>query len=133
MGIRCVQIIVVYQKEILVLEEKTMNQTKISLPLGIIEPGESNLQAAIRNCYEETGIVVTQRDLIKELKDYMLQKNDIVTYVKPLVFRICDKQTPEIMNEKISHIYYMRISHFKEKCKYNKELNLIGDTIKFLE
>lgn len=132
MEIKCVQIIVIYQNEILVLEEKTMNANKISLPIGIIEPGESNLQSAIRNCYEETGIVVTQRDFVKDLKAYVIQKNDISTTINPLVFRLLDKQKPEIMNDKVSRIYYMRISQFKEKFKNNKEFNLIEESIKYL-
>lgn len=133
MEIRCVQIIIIYQKEILVLEEETKNKTKITLPLGIIHPGESNLQSAIRSCYEETGIIVTQKDLVKDLNAYTIYKSDVTTTIKPLVFRLYDKQMPVLMSEKISRIYYMRISQFKEKCKYNKELNMIEESIKFLE
>ena len=132
MEIKCVQIIVIYQNEILVLEEKTMNTNKISLPIGIIEPGESNLQSAIRNCYEETGVIITQRDFIKKLKTYVIQKNDICTTINPLVFRLLDKQKPEIMDDRVSRIYYMRISQFKEKFKNNKECNLIEESIKYL-
>ena len=132
MEIKCVQIILLYQNEILVLEEKTMNKTKIALPIGIINPGESYLQASIRNCYEKTGIIVTQKDLTKEFDVYTLQKNDVITRVKPLVFRLFDKQLPTIMDDKISRIYYMTINQFKEKCKYNKELNQIEESIKFL-
>lgn len=133
MEIRCVQIIIVYQNEILVLEENTKNKIKITLPLGIVEPGESNLQSAIRSCYEETGIIITQKDQVKDLSAYTIEKNGVMTTIKPLVFRLNDRQHPVIMNDRISRIYYMRISQFKEKCKYNKELNAIEESIKFLE
>ncbi len=134
MEIKLVQIITIFEKEILVIEEKTINKTRISFPIGEIKLGENNLQSAIRVCYETTGVIVTQKDLVRELEEYSLSQTDIIAKVKPLVFCLHDKQKPEIMDkDKIAKIYYMKISHFKEKCEIENEKKLLEQSLNYLK
>lgn len=37
---------------------------KWDIPKGHVEPGETNIQAAIRECQEETGFIVSENDLV---------------------------------------------------------------------
>ena len=50
-----VMAIVIYHHEILYIKELIYGMPKFSLPKGHIEDGETKIECAIRECYEETS------------------------------------------------------------------------------
>lgn len=120
--------IVLYQEEVLLVDMMHNNTIRTCFPIKEREIGESKLQAAIRICYELTGVIVTQNDYVNELKSRPLKakigNNEVSNgTIYALVFRIKDKQKIEMLDSSIKQAYFMRLSQLSDK-KITK--NLIG-------
>ena len=61
------------------------NTAKWDIPKGGVDVGESFLQAAVRELYEETGIEASDSDLIPLGKFEYTAKKDLVLYVLPVM------------------------------------------------
>lgn len=55
---------IIIQKNGLFLLGHCTEQTNWDIPKGRMEPGESTIQTAIRECQEETGVIVSEKDLV---------------------------------------------------------------------
>lgn len=56
--------------KILSTNEVIYEKEALSLPKGHKEENETLIETAIRECFEETNIVVTKEDFIRELTPY---------------------------------------------------------------
>ncbi len=54
---------------------------------GIVETGETPLEAAIREVREETGIALNQGDMIRKGMPIMVRERDVIWRVHPFLFR----------------------------------------------
>ncbi len=61
---------------VLMTKELIYGKEKVSLPKGHIEKGETKLEAAIRECYEETGILLDTGDFRQEFKPFSADFTD---------------------------------------------------------
>lgn len=124
--------VVQYQNKILYTIELIYGVKRISLPKGHIENNETKLECAIRECYEETGVVLTKDDFVKELPSYQyefnnLYNNDVLTHktIYPLLFKINELRKPQIKEENILHADYMNIDQLIPICFYPSVSNLL--------
>lgn len=130
---RSAMAIVVSNDEVLYTIEDIYGKCVLSLPKGHIEKGESRIDTAIRECQEETGIVLSKDDFVKEGTPYSYRFVDNYTLVKkiiyPVLFRQDHKGAP-IYNEKdIKEIGYMKIHTFYNKCDYENVRCMLMDIL----
>lgn len=83
------------------------HQGEVSFPGGAVEPGESHLGAALRESFEETGLVADHVELIGELDH--LQTYTSRSYIVPFVGAL--SQRPELVAnpgevDKILHVSF---------------------------
>ena len=65
--------VVVCNGKILATTEDIYGRTVLSLPKGHNEQGETLIQTAIRECFEETNVVLTEENLVRALSPYSYQ------------------------------------------------------------
>lgn len=59
--------VVLLDDKILTTKELIYGKEVVSLPKGHVEPHEELVDTAIRECFEETNIVITKNDLVQQL------------------------------------------------------------------
>ena len=116
--------IVFYQNMILSMVEEVYNRPTLSLPKGHVEPGESKIDAAIRECFEETNEVITSDNYIGELKPFEItfinHFNKLVKKtIYPIIFRVSKMGSLVSKEERIRKIKYLPIGEFLLKCTYD--------------
>lgn len=122
--------IVKYEDEILTTTEQIYGKLVLSLPKGHIETGETIVDAAIRECIEETGIALTPKQVVQQLDRFdiifinhhlqLVQKR-----IYPVVFEITQKLCPKPTEERIEKAEFMRKSDFLNTCTYENIRTLI--------
>ena len=82
-----------------------------AFPGGRIDPGESPLEAAMRETQEEVGVALTEDHLIGRLDDYTTRSGYVMS---PFVFWLDNDQEPDANPDEVASIH--RIS-FRELCR----------------
>ena len=116
--------VVVCCGKVLVTVEDIYGKSVLSLPKGHVEQGETALDAAIRECFEETGVKLSEQHAEKVLTPYSygfttpdgLVINKTIT---PILFRLDVEQTPCTKEERISKAEFMPIGDFLQSCAYD--------------
>jgi NUDIX domain len=85
--------------KILSTNEMIYGKETVSLPKGHKEENESIIETAIRECYEETNIVITKDDLVKELTSYSYEfltpSNKLIRKtIVPFLFEVKEEGNP---------------------------------------
>lgn len=116
--------IVFYKDKILTTVEEVYERPTLSLPKGHIEEGESKLDAAIRECFEETNEVITIKNYIGEIKSFEINfinhNNKLVKkIIYPLIFRIDKPGELSSKEERIIKVKYLNVGEFLMKCTYD--------------
>lgn len=86
---------------------------EISFPGGKIEDGESPLEAAIRETYEEIGIKEEAIEVITEL-DYASSKNGSFVYSFLGYIKNIDYLNIKFNKDEVSELFYVPLSFFME-------------------
>lgn len=122
--------IVFYKQKVLATVEEVYDRPTLSLPKGHIEPGETKLDAAIRECFEETNEIITKDNFIGDLKPFDItfishQNKLIKKTIYPLIFRVDKMGNLKAKEERIRKVKYLNIGEFLLKCTYENVKTMI--------
>ncbi len=127
--------IVACQEKILVTKEWIYGKEVLSCPKGHIEEGETHIETAIRECLEETGVVLHKDDFQFEAMPICIKFMDhhnlpICKTIYPVVFKIDKFKNTEIKEERILAVEYMDINEFLKECSYDNVRQIIKQVYK---
>ena len=116
--------VVLCKGKILATVEDIYGRNVLSLPKGHNEQGETLLQTAIRECFEETNIVLTEENMVKALTPYSYQfstpSNELVQKtIAPFLFEVESEGQPIAKEKRMISVGWMEISEFLQKCSYD--------------
>ena len=131
--------IVVWQNKVLYTDETVYGTSRISIPKGHIEPGETKLQCAIRECEEETGVKLLASECVHELNEYNYEfKNpyngnkDTCKTIYPMIFIIKEKRPIKISEKNVNLADYMDIDELIKTLTFDNVREVIKQTKKYL-
>lgn len=128
----CAMAVVFWDGKILATREMIFGKEAVSLPKGHVEAGETFLETAIRECLEETNIVLSRDELVRELMPYSYEFSRptdeaarIRKTIVPFLFEA--KQTGEPMpkEERVLSVQWMEVSDFLKQCSYENVRTLV--------
>ena len=116
--------VVLCKGRILATVEDIYGRNVLSLPKGHNEQGETLLQTAIRECFEETNIVLTEENLVEALAPYSYQfstpSNKFVQKtIAPFLFEVESEGQPIAKEKRMISVGWMEIAEFLKKCSYD--------------
>ena len=122
--------VVIYHDKILTTNECIYGKETLSLPKGHREENEMLLEAAIRECFEETNIVITKDNLVMELSPYSYEfltpSNQFVRKtIAPFLFRIMREGEPLSKEKRIISVQWMPVVEFISKCTYESVKKIV--------
>lgn len=100
---------------------------EISFPGGRIEDGESPLDAAVRETWEETGIDKENIEIITEL-DYASNKNGSFVYSFLGHIKNTDYLNIKFSKDEVSELFYVPLSYFFENEPEEYYINYYPET-----
>ena len=122
--------VVLCKGKILATVEDIYGRKVLSLPKGHNEQGETLLQTAIRECFEETNIILTEENMVKALAPYSYQfstpSNKLVQKtIAPFLFEVESEGQPIAKEKRMISAQWMEISEFLQKCSYDKVKTIV--------
>lgn len=132
----CAMAVVMCKGKILTTTEMIYGNSKLSLPKGHVEDNENALDASIRECYEETNILIDKSNLLAILPSYSYQfqtpsKKLIKKIITPYLFEAQDFGNPTCKEQRILSVEWMEIEKFLSLCKYESVKKLVNDALNF--
>lgn len=102
-----------------------------SFPKGHVEPGENEIQTALREVHEETGLDISLLDGFRETVEYYPKPN-----VKKLVVYFLGSSDPNQeahrQEKEISEIIWTSVDNAQNMVTFRNDKNLIVSAKKFL-
>lgn len=122
--------IVFYKNKVLSTVEEVYNRPTLSLPKGHLENAETPLDAAIRECFEETNEIITKNNYVGELKPFEIKfinhHNKLVKKtIYPIIFRVDKMGHLASKEERIIKVKYLPIGEFLLQCTYDNVKTMI--------
>lgn len=126
----CAMAVVLYGDKILATKELIYGKEKLSLPKGHKEDGETIVETAIRECFEETNVVVSENDLAKKLTPFSYEFSTptnklIKKTVAPFLFEVKDEGKPMAKEKQMISVDWMNKDDFLEKCNYESVKTIV--------
>lgn len=126
--------VVVCGEEILYTIEDIYGKMTLSLPKGHVEKGESIVATAMRECEEETGVMLSKADFVREGTPFEIKfanhKNEIVKKtICPVLFKIEKKMATSITEERIKETGYKRLYDFYINCTHDSVRNILKELL----
>ena len=128
--------VVICKGKILSTNELIYGKETLSLPKGHKEENESIIETAIRECYEETNIVITKDDLVKELTSYSYEfltpSNKLIRKtILPFLFEVKKEGNPIPKEERMISVKWMEKEEFIEKCsQFGEQAGMTNEQMK---
>ena len=124
--------VVMCNGKILSTNEMIYGKETLSLPKGHKEENESIIETAIRECYEETNIIVSKDDFIKELTSYSYEfltpSNKLIRKtIVPFLFEVKEEGNPIPKEERMVSVQWMDKDEFIEKCTHENVKEIIKE------
>lgn len=128
--------LVVVDHKILSTKELIYDREVLSLPKGHVEGNETYIETAIRECQEETGIVLNASDVKASLKPFSYQFVDhhlklISKTIYPILFMPKDFSNPIITEKRILSIQYLPLEVFLKECSYDNVRTIVMDALTY--
>ncbi len=135
---KSVMAVVVCNNKILTTHEIIYGDLKIGLPKGHLENGESLIDCAIRETFEETNIVINYNQFYKELRNYVIKfKNhhdeEVSKIIVPLLFFIDEEGNPQPKEERMVKVEYLEFEEFLIVCSYDNVRGVIEEARKYIK
>lgn len=124
--------VVMCNGKILSTNEMIYGKETLSLPKGHKEENETIIETAIRECYEETNIIVIKDDLVKELTsfsyEFLTPSNKLIRKtIVPFLFEIKEEGNPIPKEERMISVQWMDINEFLEKCTHENVKEIVKE------
>lgn len=124
--------VVMCNGKILSTNELIYGKETVSLPKGHKEENESIIETAIRECYEETNIVITKEDLVKELTSYSYEfltpSNKLIRKtIVPFLFEVKEEGNPIPKEERMISVQWMDTNKFLDKCTHENVKEIVKE------
>lgn len=109
--------------KILATNELIYGKNVLSLPKGHNEEGETLIETAIRECFEETNVVIMQENVVNEMPSYFYEfftpTNEMIRKtITPFHFEVATCVQPLCKEKRILSVQWMDIGDFLNKCPY---------------
>lgn len=132
-----VMAVVVCRNKVLTTYELIYGNLKVSLPKGHLELGETLMECAIRETYEEANIIIDSSNFYKELSSFEICFNnhdseEVCKTITPLLFFICEEGNPEPKEKRMVHVEYLEFDEFLKRCSYDNVKKIIEEARKYI-
>lgn len=112
--------------------EEIYGKDILSLPKAHKEENETLVETAIRECFEETNILVSKDDLVKELTsfsyEFLTPENKLIRKtIVPFLFEINDYGLPLPKEKRMKSVNWMEIDVFLKKCTHNNVKEVVKE------
>ncbi len=119
----CMGIVVARDESSSILQILMMeNDGEFVFPKGHVEPNENNLDATIREVYEETGIIVTKEDHLGKVDqfEFYFEGEQAIKVIEVHLFCIRETKpaTPNT-NEGIISVFWLPLPEALQKISHN--------------
>ncbi len=126
--------VVLCHGRILITKELIYGNEKISLPKGHIEKGETQMEAAVRECHEETGILLGKDTFVQNLKPFSVDFTDdhdgaIRKTIYPLLFVLKEEIKASPQEKNILFAGFVSVSEFLEKASYENVKDIVKEAM----
>ncbi len=118
------------ERQYLLLERK---EGFLDFPKGHIENGETEIEAAMRETLEESGLEVVPRDGFRKEMDYWFKSKGELIHKKVVMFtgEVSNGAAPEISFEHVG-LRWLNYEDAVELLKYDNQKELLAEVEKFL-
>ena len=126
--------VVLCRGKILMTKELIYGKEKISLPKGHIEKGETRMEAAIRECEEETGIHLDNESFVKELKPFSVDFTDdhdghVRKTIYPVLFVLQKEKKVFIQEKNVLFAGFVPVEEFFQSASYDNVKGIVREAI----
>ncbi len=130
--------VVLCQGRILMTKELIYSNEKISLPKGHIEKGETQMEAAVRECHEETGILLEKESFVQNLKPFSVDFTDdndgaIRKTIYPLLFILKEDKKASPQEKNILFAGFVPISEFLKVGSYENVKVIVREAAEIIK
>lgn len=120
--------------KILATHEMIYGRDVLSLPKGHVEEGETLIQTAIRECFEETNIVLSEKDCERELTPYSYEFSNpqgrlIRKTIVPFLFEIDNPSGAKAKEKQMVSVGWMNIEEFLAQCSYDSVKEIVREIL----
>lgn len=127
--------IVFYGNKILATKELIYGKEVWSLPKGHIEKGETHIDTAIRECFEETNVSLNPIDFVKEGAPFIVKFMDhfnqpVMKTIYPVYFKTKLAGNLISKEERVLDIQYMETKEFLALCSYDNVKEMVKIALK---
>lgn len=127
--------VVVCKGQLLTTNEMVFGTQKLSLPKGHVEENETAIEAAIRECYEETNVRLSKANLVKNLTPYSYEFLTpscqlIRKTLVPYLFELEDFGDPMPKEEQMISVQWMNVEEFLLLCPYENVKDVVSEALR---
>lgn len=126
--------VVLLENKILATKEIIYGKETLSLPKGHKENSELLIETAIRECFEETNIIINKDKLIKELEsfsyEFLTPSNKLIRKtIVPFLFKTKSKGNPLPKEKRIKSVEWMDINEFLDNCTHENVKKVVRNVL----